>query len=94
MKITTELPEQSQSSINSKDDVISPVMQWVSVTDRLPENNCEVLVTKENGRVFAMSYHAPFDSCKRIFQWWGFGKWVDQHRQVTHWMYMPQPPIA
>jgi hypothetical protein len=27
MKMTTELPEQSQTSINSKDDVISPVVK-------------------------------------------------------------------
>lgn len=65
---------------------------WISVKDRLPETNCDVLVAKNNGRVFQMSYHAPFDSGKRIFQWWGFGKWVDQHSQVTHWMPLPEPP--
>jgi hypothetical protein len=68
------------------------VAGWISVNDRLPETNCDVLVAKTNGRVFQMSYHAPFDSGKRIFQWWGFGKWVDQHSQVTHWMPLPSPP--
>lgn len=67
-------------------------MEWISVKDRLPETNCDVLVAKQNGRVFQMSYHAPFDSGKRIFQWWGFSKWVDQHSQVTHWMPLPEPP--
>jgi len=70
------------------------VIQWVSVTDKLPDENCDVLVVKKNGKVFQMSYHAPFDSTKRIFQWWGFGEWVDQHRQISHWMYLPKPPIV
>jgi len=67
-------------------------MEWIDVNDRLPDTNCEVLAAKNNGRVFQMSYHAPFDSGKRAFQWWGFGKWVDQHSQVTHWMPIPDHP--
>lgn len=67
-------------------------MEWISVKDRLPEDSCDVLVAKRNGRVFKMSYHAPFDSGKRIFQWFGFGKWIDQHSQITHWMPLPEPP--
>ena len=66
--------------------------KWISVKDQLPKTNCDVLVLKRNGRVFQMSYHAPFDSGKRIFQWWGFGKWINQHSQVTHWMKLPNPP--
>ena len=66
--------------------------KWIKTEDQLPKTNCDVLVLKRNGRVFQMSYHAPFDSGKRIFQWWGFGKWIDQHSQVTHWMKLPNPP--
>ncbi len=66
--------------------------EWISVEDRLPETNCKVFAVKKNGRAFQMSYHAPFGSDKRIFQWWGFGNWVDQHSQVTHWMPLPSPP--
>lgn len=65
---------------------------WIRVEDRLPEEPCEVLVFKSNGRVFLMSFHAPFDRGERVFQWWGFGKWLDQHNQVTHWMPLPEPP--
>ena len=67
---------------------------WISVAERLPETACDVLVVKHNGRVFMMSYHAPFDSGKRIFQWWGFGNWVDQNSQVTHWMLLPVAPAC
>lgn len=67
-------------------------MEWISVKERLPETNCNVIVSKINGGIYQMSYHAPFDSGKRIFQWWGFGKWVDQHSQVEYWMLLPSLP--
>jgi hypothetical protein len=65
---------------------------WVAVSERLPETNCYVLVHKSNGLIAQMSYHAPFDSDKRLFHWWGFGTWINQHSQVTHWMPMPDTP--
>lgn len=67
---------------------------WISVEDRLPETSCDVLAVKRNGLIVQMSYHAPFDHGKRIFQWWGFGEWIDQHSQVTHWMPIPDLPDA
>lgn len=67
-------------------------MQWIDVKDSLPETNGNVLAYKSNGLITLMSYHAPFDSGKRIFQWWGFGEWLDQHSQVTHWLPLPEPP--
>lgn len=73
-------------------DEILSLTQWVSVKDRLPENNCYVLACKSNGLISQMSYHAPFDSGKRIFQWWAFGYWLDQNSQVTHWMPLPELP--
>lgn len=67
-------------------------MNWISVKERLPEEIMDVLVVKHNGLITVMSWHAPFDSGKRIFQWWGFGRWVNQHSQITHWMPLPEPP--
>lgn len=66
--------------------------EWISVEDGLPDYNYEVLVLKSNGLIVVMSYHAPFDFGKRKFHWWAFGKWIDQHSQVTHWMPLPDPP--
>lgn len=65
---------------------------WISVKDRLPSEVCTVLVAKINGKIMIMSYHAPFDSGKRMFQWWAFGKWQIQDSQVTHWMQLPKLP--
>ena len=70
------------------------VMRWVSVKDALPNENCEVLAYKTSGLITQMSFHVPFDSAERIFQWWGFGIWLNQHSQVTHWMLMPPAPIS
>lgn len=67
-------------------------MCFISVKDRLPDTFCDVLAVKKNGRVYIMSYHAPFDTGKRIFQCFWFGKWIDQHSQVTHWMLIPNTP--
>ncbi len=66
--------------------------KWISVNERFPDINCDVLVAKRNGRILQMSYHSPFDSGKRIFHWWGFGRWMDQHSQVTHWQLLPSAP--
>lgn len=68
------------------------IIGWVAVSERLPETNCNVLTYKSNGLITQMSFHAPFDSDKRQFHLWGFGNWINQHSQVTHWMTMPEPP--
>jgi len=75
-------------SESQQDDAIS----WISVEDRLPENNCDVLVAKKNGKVFQMSYHVLFGKGKRKFYWWGFGNWIDQDDQVAYWMPIPKSP--
>lgn len=85
----TEFDNTENEALNKTD-----VMRWISVTDRLPDNNMNVLAYKTSGLITQMSFHAPFDSGQRIFQWWGFGTWLNQNSQVTHWMPMPFPPIA
>lgn len=67
-------------------------LEWVSVKDKLPSEVCRVLAAKHNGKVCEMSYHTPFDRGERVFQWWGFGRWIDQHSQVTHWVRIPEHP--
>ena len=53
--------------------------QWISVEDRLPEDDVQVLACTKHGKAF--SAH-----CER-------GRWrVSGSVKVTHWMPLPEPP--
>lgn len=63
-------------------------MKWVSVKERLPDNEQWVLCFMENEefgkfRVFQWSY---ID-----WQWNDGNEWYDEE-DVTHWMPLPEPP--
>lgn len=75
--------------------------EWISVKDRLPENDGEYLVYTESGDIF----NAQFDSC--CGENGEFGAWhsyYDGHTLgfldadwmpydgITHWMPLPEPP--
>lgn len=57
------------------------VQEWVSVEDRLPEENTTVIVATDNGIVFQCLY--AYD---------GWDLWDDNDVNITHWQPMPQPP--
>ena len=62
------------------------VQQWISVKDRLPEENTEVLIyckTNSRKKVF-------FVDKIRYFR--GLPIWQVWSGKVTHWMPLPQPP--
>lgn len=69
---------------NIADHLISngvTVQEWVSVKDRLPEENTTVIVATDNGIVFQCLY--SYD---------GWDLWDDNDVNITHWQPMPQPP--
>ena len=59
------------------------VQQWISVKDRLPENNTRVVVC----------YNNPIDGEKTVSSdvFWK-GHWVRFGETVTHWMPLPPAP--
>ena len=57
------------------------VQEWVSVEDRLPEENTTVIVATDNGIVFQCLY--SYD---------GWNLWDGNEVNITHWQPMPQPP--
>lgn len=56
------------------------VQEWVSVEDRLPEENTTVIVATDNGIVFQCLY--SYD---------GWDLWDDNDVNITHWQPMPPP---
>jgi hypothetical protein len=56
--------------------------QWISVKDRLPETNCDVLVT--DGYNYDIAYYG------NLINQWFFQDGVDDF--VSHWMPLPKLP--
>lgn len=85
-KCATALKEQAADMLEklaAEKDANNP--EWISVKDRLPEENVVVLICVDNGR------------CKEVkvsgltgFGWMLFDK--NKNKEVTHWMPMPEPP--
>ena len=59
------------------------VQEWISVKERLPEENVRVLVC------FRFTDYSQIETdTDRIEK----GKWYRWSKYVTHWMPLPQPP--
>ena len=61
------------------------VQEWISVDERLPD---------DNDRVIAFRQNEPETSAYKYCVMWGWSVKVSlkQHRGITHWMPLPQPP--
>lgn len=59
--------------------------EWISVKDRLPEENVVVLICVDNGQ-----YKEVKVSGLTGFGWVLFDK--NKNKEVTHWMPLPEPP--
>ena len=57
------------------------VQEWVSVDDRLPEENTTVIAATDKGIVFQCLY--AYD---------GWDLWDVNNINITHWQPMPEPP--
>ena len=60
--------------------------KWISVKERLPENEKCVLVYSQDGGVAEGKYNARFK------EWVQFRWNVTELKNVTHWMPLPKPP--
>jgi len=59
---------------------------WISVKERLPENEERIIVYKKNGKIIISTYS------NNEFLWWGLDGWIVQTSQITHWRQLPEPP--
>lgn len=59
-------------------------MEWISVEDRLPENDVEILISRTDGEIYLAVHQDD-------------GRWYDSSegsdvKFITHWMPLPLPP--
>ena len=62
------------------------VQKWIPVSERLPEDNQDVLAYMQNSiesRIFPANYHKG---------WWEDCIWNTRVLSVTHWMPLPEAP--
>ncbi|MBD1220529.1 DUF551 domain-containing protein [Acinetobacter seifertii] len=65
-------------------------MEWISVTDRLPEDNeyVDILINGKRRMVDTVFLDNKF----YIFPPFAKEQWVEVKNNVTHWMPLPEPP--
>lgn len=66
-------------------------MNWISVKDRLPDENDDVLIYDGNG-VSAATFDPPSKFHKG--RWWLDGETCIDMEYVTHWMPLPPAPTG
>jgi len=64
-------------------------MCWISVKDRLPEENMEVLTYSE--KEYLVDYIIYADNVVKSYIW-ARELWDDNSTNVTHWMKLPKKP--
>jgi hypothetical protein len=79
-------------------DLAAMLPKWISVEERRPEGNDDVLVFVQHpisGHCWTQIAHRlsamAMDECDEHDEWWldGSGETV---RYITHWMPLPEPP--
>ena len=61
------------------------VMQWIPVTERVPEQKVDVLVVMDDGGM-------GVDFIDTDGNWFWATGWSEDDPKVTHWMPLPEPP--
>ena len=72
------------------------VQEWISVEDKYPPYNRDVLVYRPNMAVKILvdnyAWHYRDDDDEWYEDWALYGKDTNGNPAITHWAYLPQPP--
>ena len=72
------------------------VQEWISVEDKLPPHNHDVLVYRPDMamKILVDNYYGYYgeDDAGWHEGWAKYGKDIHNNPLITHWMPMPQPP--
>ena len=67
--------------------------EWISVKDRLPENEGKYILLVQKRHVIATFYQGNFYKSRAPKRY--YKNWLTENKQystVTHWMPLPEPP--
>ena len=83
---TLEKPDYSNKTMDRLDET-TPPNEWVSVEERLPEDNSEVLMWRKKWKIAEAGTY-------RKAHFWVYDKIGDSYTadDITHWMLLPAPP--
>ena len=72
------------------------VQEWISVDDKLPPYNRDVLVYRPNMAMKILvdnyAWHYRDDDDEWYEDWALYGKDTNGNPVITHWAYLPKPP--
>ena len=72
------------------------VQEWISVKDKLPPYNRDVLVYRPNMAMKILvdkyAWHYRDDDNEWYEDWALYGKDANGNPVITHWAYLPEPP--
>ena len=72
------------------------VQEWISVKDKLPPHNHDVLVYRPDMamKILVDNYYGYYgeDDAEWHEGWAKYGKDIHNNPLITHWMPLPQPP--
>ena len=72
------------------------VQEWISVKDKLPPHNHDVLVYRPDMamKILVDNYYGYYgeDDAEWHEGWAKYGKDIHNNLLITHWMPLPQPP--
>ena len=72
------------------------VQEWISVEDKLPPHNHDVLVYRPDMamKILVDNYYGYYgeDDAEWHEGWAKYGKDIHNNPLITHWMPLPQPP--
>lgn len=65
-------------TINRCIDIIESTDSWISVDERLPDENCKILTIDTKGDIFTRNFYLDIG--------------IPSINKVTHWQPLPKPP--
>lgn len=87
----TLLPEEMTEVFKCLGMIRRNPMEWISVEDRLPEEDGKYLVARLEGNLYSISVRKFRKDVPD--RWSGYcGHWEKRTNGITHWMYLPEPP--